>query len=327
MAQFFEFAGTNPAGFVGVISTGNLASSASITEDGVTFTTSISANKVFVASFENQLFFDGGNTLVGTAIFTVTFKTGTNNVSLTNDPFFFFSDVAGSPEVSFLSANGVATDFTVTQSVAPLLFGASITGVRFKLSATEKIAIGEITAGVSCFLEGTQIETTDGPKAVEDLLETDTLRLADGGETKMHWLFRQRIETRLEDPAKVNPICITAGTLGNDRDLYVSADHAIGINGYLINAGALVNGTTVYQVADMPQEGFTYYHVETDAHELILANGVACESYLPAAEPWSYENEADRPPRTLVEMDVPRICSRRHLPTEIARHVTQGHAA
>ena len=42
-------------------------------------------------------------------------------------------------------------------------------------------------------------------------------------------------------------------------------------------AGALVNGTTIVQV---DVETVTYWHVELDEHEIILAEGLPCESYL-----------------------------------------------
>jgi len=30
----------------------------------------------------------------------------------------------------------------------------------------------------------------------------------------------------------------------------------------------------------MPKDGFTYYHVETDDHELLLAEGLAAETFI-----------------------------------------------
>ncbi|KMW57739.1 hypothetical protein AIOL_002706 [Candidatus Rhodobacter oscarellae] len=56
------------------------------------------------------------------------------------------------------------------------------------------------------------------------------------------------------------------------RDLYVSPDHAVEIDGVLINAMALDNGTTITQVAKMPLDGFTYYHVETETAALRRAS-------------------------------------------------------
>jgi hypothetical protein len=127
---------------------------------------------------------------------------------------------------------------------------------------------------------------------------------------------------------KINPICVTAGALGPGRparDLYLSGDHALEIDGYLINAGALVNGRTIHQVAEMPKAGFTYYHVETDAHELILAEGCAAESFIDYAGRDGFVNGDDRagePP--IREMDLPRISDVRLVPDSIRTRLGIG---
>ena len=44
------------------------------------------------------------------------------------------------------------------------------------------------------------------------------------------------------------PVCISAGALGNglpQRDLYLSANHAMVMGDMLVNAGAMVNGDTI----------------------------------------------------------------------------------
>lgn len=144
---------------------------------------------------------------------------------------------------------------------------------------------------------------------------------ADGGETTVEWLGIQHIDVPLEHPLKIHPICISAGSLGEslpERDLWLSKDHAIALDGLLINAGVLVNDTSIYQADDMPKEGFTYYHVETKTHELILAEGLACESYLdmPSRDGFDNGNErATAPP--IQEMSMPRISSSRLLPPHI----------
>ena len=64
------------------------------------------------------------------------------------------------------------------------------------------------------------------------------------------------------------------------RDLAVSPGHAICVDAageVLIPAIALVNGTTIVQ---FEVETVTYWHVELDSHDIVLAEGLACESYL-----------------------------------------------
>jgi antigen 43 len=62
------------------------------------------------------------------------------------------------------------------------------------------------------------------------------------------------------------------------RDLVVSPDHGILIDGQLVPAKLLINGTTITQ--DRSVKTVTYHHVELDRHAILLAEGLPAESYL-----------------------------------------------
>jgi hypothetical protein len=81
-----------------------------------------------------------------------------------------------------------------------------------------------------------------------------------------------------ESPVKISRFAIDGKV--PHSDLYVSHCHAIYIDNILIPAKYLVNGTTI--VADaMPEAlSLTYFHIELDTHEAILAEGLAVESFL-----------------------------------------------
>jgi len=208
-----------------------------------------------------------------------------------------------------ISASGISVLQSVSGNAIIFTIQPSFGGV---------LNIFGVDANFLCFAEGTLIETETGPRAVETLAPGDRLRTADGGLTSVRWLGLMPVDTRLCHPAKVNPIRITAGALGEglpERDLMLSADHAICLDGILVNAGALVNGTTITQVRDMPLDGFTYYHVETDAHQLLLAEGVAAESFIDYAGRDSFVNGGERAvAATIPEMDLPRISDARLVP-------------
>ncbi len=81
-------------------------------------------------------------------------------------------------------------------------------------------------------------------------------------------------------PHEVNPVRIKRGAFGEGvpaRDLKISPGHAVHVGGVLIQAGSLVNGVTIMQEE---VESIRYYHVELDSHDVLLANGLPCESYL-----------------------------------------------
>jgi hypothetical protein len=76
---------------------------------------------------------------------------------------------------------------------------------------------------------------------------------------------------------------VSAGAFGAGlpaRDLWLSSGHAVGLrvmDEVLVPIGALVNGATIVR-EDVVE--VTYWHVELASHDVILAEGLPCESYL-----------------------------------------------
>jgi hypothetical protein len=71
-----------------------------------------------------------------------------------------------------------------------------------------------------------------------------------------------------------------AGALGDNtpsRDLLVSPDHALLVDGLLVQAAALVDGIAVRH-EPAPAERFTWYHIELEDHALVLAEGTPAET-------------------------------------------------
>jgi hypothetical protein len=132
-----------------------------------------------------------------------------------------------------------------------------------------------------CFCAGTRIATADGATPVEQLRSGDRVMLARGGLAPVVWLGRKFITTdRHPRKSDVLPVCVSAGAFGDrvpDRDLLLSPDHAIFVNGSLIPVRYLMNGSTIAQRSLCE---VTYYHVELAVHDVILADGLPVESYL-----------------------------------------------
>lgn len=188
---------------------------------------------------------------------------------------------------------------------------------------------------VVCFLAGTMIATPSGEAAIETLKAGDLVLTADGSARLVRWLARQMISTVFADPLKVMPILVRAGALGDGlpkRDLYVSADHALLLDGMLAQAAALVNGTTIIRHTDMPTT-FAYFHIELEDHTLILAEGVPAETYVDNVARRRFDNYAeyvalygDAGP-AIPEIDLPRVKSARQLaPATRARLVARAQA-
>ena len=186
-----------------------------------------------------------------------------------------------------------------------------------------------------CFGAGTMIATPEGEKAVETLEIGDMILTDDGKTVPVKWLGRQTVMPIFAGE-RARPVRVSAGALGNGlphTELVLTADHALIIDGLAINAGALVNGTTITQDAfDSLPERTTFYHVETEGHMVILANGSAAETYVDYVTRRSFDNYDEYvdlydDERTIVEMDMPRVSSARLVPAAIRARLNRDVAA
>lgn len=178
-----------------------------------------------------------------------------------------------------------------------------------------------------CFLVGTRLATPDGEVAVEDLAPGDRLLTAEGAVTTIRWLGRA---TRLLLPGTPEarlPVRIAAGALGGGlprRELRVTGDHALVLDGVAVHAGALVNGRTIRRLAPAELGHLcTVYHVETEAHEVILAEGAPAESFVDNLPRSAFDNHAEYLARhgagapRFVEFAYPRAMSARQVPERL----------
>lgn len=189
------------------------------------------------------------------------------------------------------------------------------------------------TAGAlnECFVTGTLISTKKGEVAVENLNVGDVVKTANGQLEAIKWIGRQTVKPEnVQNPMRGYPILVKAGALGDGlpvRDLYVSPDHALFVDGLLINAGALVNSSSIVQTE--PTETFTYFHVELEKHALLIAEGTYAESYLPQREDRDCYDNADEytdlypegPSVMLWPMDYPRVSSYTTVPRYVRKRL------
>jgi hypothetical protein len=179
-----------------------------------------------------------------------------------------------------------------------------------------------------CFMAGTLVATPDGAVAIEELVIGDVVLTAEGREAPVKWVGRQTISGLFADPNRVMPIRIKAGALDDNmptRDLLVSPDHALLIDGILVHAAALVNGSSIVRETDVP-ESFVYYHVELDDHSLILADGVPAETFIDNVDRLAFDNwdEHERlypEGHAILELSYPRAASARQVPVAIVRRL------
>ena len=151
---------------------------------------------------------------------------------------------------------------------------------------------------IVCFAEGTRIVTPSGEDAVENLRAGDmVLAMRDGqaGFEPLRWVgfMDVAVPRNAAMAAKTAPILIKAGAIAPGmpaRDLRVSPDHAMEVDGHLIPAKHLVNGSSIIQ--EVWCKRVRYFHLELEAHGLLLSEGTWSESYLDDGNRDAFNNTA-----------------------------------
>jgi len=188
---------------------------------------------------------------------------------------------------------------------------------------------GEIVEGFDipspCFTPDTFISTPTGRIAVQDLNIGDLILNHMGYAVPVKWIGTRRCHQAFAQGSL--PICIRAGALGRDlplRDLFVSPCHALYIDDcLLIQAKALVNGVSIFQVTRWEGE-LQYFHIETEDHEIILAEGAPAETFMDNISRACFNNYSEYPAlypeaHEMIELDLPRVCHQRQLPNMVKR--------
>ena len=143
----------------------------------------------------------------------------------------------------------------------------------------------------TCFLMGTYIGGAYGEIAVHELAVGDLVQAQDARLAPVKWIGHRRVDCRRHPkPYKVWPVCVRTCAFGEGmphRDLWLSPDHAVFVDDVLIPIKHLINGTSIAQV---PVDEATYYHIELEHHDVLLAEGLPAESYLDTGDRSNFEN-------------------------------------
>ena len=150
--------------------------------------------------------------------------------------------------------------------------------------------------GGNCFLRGTKIRTAEGERKIEDLAIGDLLPTMFGGLRPVQWIGRYPIKK--SDPSKpwvkdALPVRIARSALAPNvphADLYVTAAHSLLVDGVLVPAEMLINGTTITHYEPEGDE-LEFFHVKLESHDVVYAEGAPAETLLNVDE-W-FVNFAD----------------------------------
>lgn len=283
----------------------------------------------------------------------INFQDGTGTLDLTGEgggvggePTLFHGQIAGfamgdkvelaagnaDDALSVVNFNGetlVSVMDGATTVDALVLDGALNTSTE-DLVLNQANGVDTISVQTICFFKGVRVATATGDVVVESLKSGDRVLTADGREVDVVWVGRQTVSMRFADKHRVLPVRVKAGALAENvpsRDLLVSPDHALRVGDVLIHAVALINGTSVVRETDVP-EIFTYYHVETEDHSLILAENAPAETFVDNVDRLNFDNWAEHlaiypEGRFVEEMSYPRAKSKRQIPSNVRAQLAE----
>jgi hypothetical protein len=137
----------------------------------------------------------------------------------------------------------------------------------------------------NCFGRGTLILTPDGEVPVEDLA-IGSLVVTTNGAMPVKWIGQTTIKANASASWHPNVLPVRVSQFAIDdqtptRDLYLSQEHCLLIDGFLIPAKYLVNGRSICFDHSVKMSGtIEYFCVELNTHQVIFAEGMAAESFL-----------------------------------------------
>jgi hypothetical protein len=194
------------------------------------------------------------------------------------------ADVNGDGKLDLIVADyqgGVA----VLQNMSTMAVSLDLTTVPIATGADTGLVIDT----VSCFATGTRLAIPGGLQTVETLAVGDLLLTESGAARPAIWIGRREVDcARHAYPETVWPVLVKANAFGPSLpriDLVLSPEHAVHIADVLIPIRNLIDGINIVQI---PTDHITYWHVELATHDVLLAEGLPCESFLDNGQRGAY---------------------------------------
>jgi hypothetical protein len=126
---------------------------------------------------------------------------------------------------------------------------------------------------------------------VERLAVGDMVRTATGQARRLEWIGTGCVMVTRGRRSAATPIIVRKGALADNvphQDLHITKGHSLFFEGVLIPVEFLVNHRSI--VWDDSAREVTVYHLELDAHDVLLANGAPAESYRDDGNRWLFQN-------------------------------------
>jgi hypothetical protein len=136
--------------------------------------------------------------------------------------------------------------------------------------------------GGNCFLRGTQVLTREGYRPIESLKAGDEIAVRFAGFAPIEAIESftlSRVDGAWIGPSR--PVRVKRGALGDNvpaTDLCLTASHALFVDGLLVPAHNLVNGTSIVFESATGHDTLDFFHIALAHHDVLDAQGAACET-------------------------------------------------
>nr|WP_220572392.1 Hint domain-containing protein [Gluconobacter oxydans] len=215
--------------------------------------------------------------------------------------------------INFSNKNNVVSDVHLVENLDRTTY--SIVGTQYDSTVTifgnvtleEGVSVNDFTYTknddgsyiFACFLSGSMISTPDGDVAVEDINIGDEITTFDwkSGQDIVRpvvWVGKAHVNVRhgVSDDMSGFPIRVLKDAIADGvpyKDMLVTAEHSLFFDGKFVPARMLVNGRSIFY--DKSITSYDYYHVETEQHSVITADGMLTESYLDTGNRHTFRQE------------------------------------
>lgn len=259
------------------------------------------------------------------AMYTVTFQNGGGTLNVTNvdmtsgqgQALITVVDASGGlgniviPENLYQTVQGAyysATKSTVLSflngSPYQQIFTFQYSGNIFNLPDDKTVDMTNILSSQGnevylpvCFLADSMIETVSGICPVQDLTVGQKILTYQQGQKTPRaivWIGKKQsvIRPDLADDEAGYPVRLLKDALAEGvpyKDMLITAEHCLFLKGQFIPVRMLVNDRSIFY--DRSVTDYTYYHIETEEHSVIRADGVLTESYLDTGNRRSFRQD------------------------------------
>lgn len=171
------------------------------------------------------------------------------------------------------------------------LDGSTFSGFVHAKDGGEKDFTDETPPIIICFAKGTEIDTIDGPRAIETLQAGDQVRTLDAGFVPVKWIGRTDLSAaEIRRWSNLTPVRVKRGAFGQGRpekDVVLSPNHRVLVTGWkaelffgeteiLVPVKTLVDGAAIIQ--ETAPADTSYFHLLLESHQIVYASGLLSES-------------------------------------------------